>query len=375
MFGMGGQGIQGMNLGVGPMNFGFQMQGAANQPYQRKDYNNLVGLYVGNLSHKIYDLDLYRFFNSKGYKIASAKVMYDRDTSKSRGYGYLNFYNEEEAQRCLAEQSNAVIDGKQIVLNKKKDSDFDSKANLLVRNLPRDMDQKSLQGLFSKYGNIKSCKLETFSSGDSRGQGYVQFETQESAQNAIKELNGTEQGGKTIEVLIHTKKDDREDQGESRYTNLFIRHLPQGFKDAQLRDIFKEFGDITSCTMNSKDNGTGFVSYKTHEQAKAAIDGVNMKKKVGDQAILVAPHIYRKENELKPSGHGATNPIVQNLKDSYKSNIFVKFIPKDVTQEQFIAEFSKAGKIASIKLRDQVQSINGETFSNYKIGYVLYENV
>ena len=148
MFAMGGQGIQGMNLGVGPMNFGFPMQGAANQPYQRKDFNNLVGLYVGNLSNTVYDLDLYRYFHLRGYKLASAKVMFDRDTSKSKGYGYLNFYNEEEALRCLAECNNAVIDGKQIVLNKKKDSDFDSKANLLVRNLPRDMDQKGLQALF-----------------------------------------------------------------------------------------------------------------------------------------------------------------------------------------------------------------------------------
>jgi RNA recognition motif-containing protein len=77
-----------------------------------------------------------------------------------------------------------------------------------------------------------------------------------------------------------------------------------------------------------------------------------MKKKVGDQALLVAPHIYRKENDFsKPIG-GGSNPIVQNLKDSYKSNIFVKFIPKEVTHDQFVAEFSKAGKIASIKLKD-----------------------
>jgi polyadenylate-binding protein len=34
--------------------------------------------------------------------------------------------------------------------------------------------------------------------------------------------------------------------------------------------------------MNAKDNGTGFVSFKTHENAKAAVEGVNMKKKVGD---------------------------------------------------------------------------------------------
>jgi hypothetical protein len=36
--------------------------------------------------------------------------------------------------------NNAVIDGKQIVLSKKKDKDFDSKANILVKNLPKDMD-------------------------------------------------------------------------------------------------------------------------------------------------------------------------------------------------------------------------------------------
>lgn len=45
--------------------------------------------------------------------------------------------------------NNATIDGKQIVLNKKKDSDFDLKANLVVRNLPKEMNQKELSDLFS----------------------------------------------------------------------------------------------------------------------------------------------------------------------------------------------------------------------------------
>ena len=63
-----------------------------------------------------------------------------------------------------------------------------------------------------------------------------------------------------------------------------------------------------------------------------------MRKKVGDQALLVAPHISRKENDIKLSG--ASNPIVQNPKDSYKSNIFVKNIPLDVTQEKFTEVFS-----------------------------------
>lgn len=107
-----------------------------------------VSLYIGNLSPKTFDLDLYKHFKHKGYAIAGVKVMFNKDTRQSRGYGYLNFYSDEEAVRCLEGMNNAVIDGKQIVLSKKKDKDFDSKANVLVRNLPKEMDQKGLSDLF-----------------------------------------------------------------------------------------------------------------------------------------------------------------------------------------------------------------------------------
>lgn len=63
-----------------------------------------------------------------------------------------------------------------------------------------------------------------------------------------------------------------------------------------------------SAEMNSKDNGTGFVSFNDHVAAKNALEGVNMKKKIGDQSIFVNAHVYRKENELQPKA-GGLNPI------------------------------------------------------------------
>ena len=48
----------------------------------------------------------------------------------------------------MHEMNNETINGKQIVLNKKKEQDFDSKANIIVRNLPKNMDQKGLMELF-----------------------------------------------------------------------------------------------------------------------------------------------------------------------------------------------------------------------------------
>jgi len=80
--------------------------------------------------------------------------MFDSESKRSKGFGYLNFYSQEEAQRCLDEMNNAVIDGRQCVLNKKKDKDsnFDKMANILVRNLPKETDQKELSSLFAEFG-------------------------------------------------------------------------------------------------------------------------------------------------------------------------------------------------------------------------------
>jgi RNA recognition motif-containing protein len=51
-------------------------------------------------------------------------------------------------------------------------------------------------------------------------------------------------------------------------------------------------------------------------------------------------------------------------------------LPKDVTEEEFTEKMSKCGKVLSFKLKDQEQkSQTGEVFVNFKIGYVLYEDV
>lgn len=165
--------------------------------------------------------------------------------------------------------------------------------------------------------------------------------------------------------MIHNKKADREDQGE-RYTNLFVQNLPTGMNDGQLKELFKEYGDIVSAQMNARNNNTGFVSYKNHTEAKAAKDGMDAKLKAAkdtDSSILVAPHISRKENDLQSK---SSKPIVRNMKENFKSNIFIRYIPKDVTEEILREKFKAAGQIASVKLKDHAQRINGETFSDRK---------
>jgi polyadenylate-binding protein len=123
-----------------------------------------------------------------------------------------------------------------------------------VRNLPKDLDQKQLMELFQEFGKIGSCKLEVFADGKSRGFGYVQFLEQASAESAIEKLNDKKLGENVISVAVHSKKDEREAQSE-KYTNLFVRNLPQSYNESQLKNLFSEYGEINSITMDTSKKG------------------------------------------------------------------------------------------------------------------------
>lgn len=164
----------------------------------------------------------------------------------------------------MQQENNAILNGKQIVLNQKKSSDFDSLANILVRNLDKEITQNELYTMTSAHGKIISCKLEVNKDGSSRGYGYVQFDTKENAQKAIDALNKTTQHGKEIMVTVHSKKTEREEIGE-HYTNLFVKNIPTTYTDADLNKIFAPFGEITSCKVKGSGSDVGFVMFKTHE--------------------------------------------------------------------------------------------------------------
>ena len=60
----------------------------------------------------------------------------------------------------------------------------------LWQNLSDGIDNVALQDMFRKFGNVLSCKVAMFEDGKSKGYGFVQFETEESALAATDKLNG-----------------------------------------------------------------------------------------------------------------------------------------------------------------------------------------
>lgn len=98
------------------------------------------------------------------------------------------------------------------------------------------------------------------------------------------------------------------------------------------------------------------------------------KKTFNGKFLIVHYHISKKENELAGQGPRAIDPITQNLSQTFNSNVFVKFIPQDVTEEQLRKQFEfedEDGKIVSIKLSQFKSQGDSEYKSQY--AYILYK--
>ncbi|MFZ2652310.1 MAG: RNA-binding protein, partial [Burkholderiaceae bacterium] len=73
-------------------------------------------LYVGNLAYGIRDEDLQQAFAQYG-NVTSAKVMMDRDTGRSKGFGFVEMATDAEAQAGINGMNGQALEGRAIVVN------------------------------------------------------------------------------------------------------------------------------------------------------------------------------------------------------------------------------------------------------------------
>ena len=73
-------------------------------------------LYVGNLAYTISDSDLQRIFEPHG-TVQSAQVIMDRDTGRSKGFGFVEMQNDEECKAAMAALNGKEMDGRALSVN------------------------------------------------------------------------------------------------------------------------------------------------------------------------------------------------------------------------------------------------------------------
>ena len=76
-------------------------------------------LYVGNLAYGVSSSDLEQMFSAHG-TVQSAQVIADRDTGRSKGFGFVEMSTDQEAQAAIAALSGKEVDGRQLTVNEAK---------------------------------------------------------------------------------------------------------------------------------------------------------------------------------------------------------------------------------------------------------------
>lgn len=78
-----------------------------------------MNIYVGNLSWNLKDQDLSNLFAAYG-EVSSAKIVTDKFTQRSKGFGFVEMANDDQAQAAIAALNGKEVDGRNIVVNESR---------------------------------------------------------------------------------------------------------------------------------------------------------------------------------------------------------------------------------------------------------------
>jgi polyadenylate-binding protein len=294
-------------------------------------------IFVKNLHESIDNKQLYDTFSLFG-NILSCKVVTDRETGKSKGYGYVHYETAEAANAAIDKLDGMLIDGMEVqvghFIRRNERPGQDDYTNCYVKNVPMEWDDARLFKEFSQFGEVASASIsmglrrKTKPSSDKKdgpdsegkegspdggedkkedggeanleslGFGFVNYVEHESAAAAVEALNGkkfpTVVDGEEVERELYVgkaqKKSERERELRAKYEaekmdriskfqggNLYIKNLDDSVTDHQLRTEFSAMGTITSARVmkDMKDGRTRGFGFVCFSTPEEATRAVN----------------------------------------------------------------------------------------------------
>ena len=169
--------------------------GSSNQQQQMNQNiktNNPCNLIVNYLPQSVKEHDFNALFSKIG-PVKSCKLMYDRQSGYSFGYGFVEYLNEEDAKKALETFNGYQIEHKRLKVAYARPNCEDTKnTNLYIRNIPVSYDEQNLADLFSQFGDVIQVRiLRDQNTTYSRRIGFVIMATKQMALLAIQNLDNT----------------------------------------------------------------------------------------------------------------------------------------------------------------------------------------
>ncbi len=92
-----------------------------------------MNIYVGNLNYQVDEDDLQGVFEAYG-SVSDVKIIQDKMTGRSKGFGFVTMNDEEEGQKALEALNGATLENRQMVVNEAREkSDSNNRSNFRKR--------------------------------------------------------------------------------------------------------------------------------------------------------------------------------------------------------------------------------------------------
>ncbi|KAJ8078845.1 Protein phosphatase PP2A regulatory subunit B [Marasmius tenuissimus] len=229
-------------------------------------------------------------------------------------------------------------------------------ASLYVGELDPTVSEAMLFEIFNMIGPVASIRVcRDAVTRRSLGYAYVNYLNAGDGERALEQLNYSLIKGRACRIMWSQRDPALRKTGQG---NIFIKNLDEAIDNKALHDTFAAFGNVLSCKVatdeQGRSKGYGFVHYETAEAANTAIDNVNGML-LNDKKVYVGHHISRKERQSK----------LDEMKSQF-TNLYIKNLDPETTQEEFEKLFMQYGNITSAVVQiDEDGKSKGFGFVNY----------
>ena len=323
------------------------------------DSQNKVILFISELPENTKQSELEMVFHE--YKndihmmqIDSNQKLYDIFNSR-KPKATIIFKTHEKAAEAKSKLNMKRLKGKALnIMWHERDNSvrYNNKANLFVKGISPNATPRQIYELFEKYGEIISCKICENEEGDLLGYGYINYYNLESAEKAIANLNKFKFNDSVLEVEHFQKKNERL-QAPQENCSIYIKNIPKGYtKIEELKKLFSKYGTITfGKIFPDKDRFFAIIMFSSAESANKAKEEMNDKKLNESDELPLYVDLLQKKSERKRM---LITKIVDNNnrinQETKNCNLYVKNLPKDLTEEKMKEIFSACGEVKSVKI-------------------------
>ncbi|XP_009145104.2 polyadenylate-binding protein RBP47A [Brassica rapa] len=272
---------------------------------QRGGGDDVKTLWIGDLLHWMDETYLHTCFSHTN-QVSSVKVIRNKQTCQSEGYGFVEFLSRSAAEEVLQSYSGVTMPNAEqpfrlnwasFSTGEKRASENGPDLSIFVGDLAPDVTDTVLLETFAAYQSVKGAKVVIDSNtGRSKGYGFVRFGDENERSKALTEMNGAFCSSRQMRVGVATPKraaaygqqngsqaltlagghggNGSMADGESNNSTIFVGGLDADVTEEDLMQRFSQFGEVVSVKI-PVGKGCGFVQFGNRQSAEEAIGSLN----------------------------------------------------------------------------------------------------